>query len=100
MIGFYDDEALFHVELLEGRSALWFVGVGGSIVALCRSFIPDNSNANASAASGGYVNNGVGGIELMEAERLMEELVQYTHYLPKSWRGNGHRIEVSSFLSL
>jgi len=89
LIGLYDDEALFNVELLHGRSALWFVGVGGSIVALCRAVIPDSS----APATGGYVTNGVA-VELVEPEKIMEDLVQYTHYLPKSWKGNAHTIEV------
>jgi hypothetical protein len=42
MIGIWNEEALFKVELLDGKSLLWWIGVGGSIVALCRSLLPGN----------------------------------------------------------
>lgn len=33
---FWNEDMLFQLEVFEGRSAVWFIGVGGTIVAACR----------------------------------------------------------------
>lgn len=57
------------------------IGIGGSIIAICRSFIPDENS-------------------VMEPDKVMEQVVQYTHYMPKTWRGNTHTNKVKKLLYL
>jgi len=75
MLSFWNEDMLFNLEIVEGRSAVWFVGVGGTIVAACRSLIPDEN-------------------VVLEPDAAMEELVQFTHYMPKSWVGKSHTSKV------
>jgi len=42
LLGFWNDD-FFRVDLYQGKSALWFIGVGGTIVAVCRALIPDEN---------------------------------------------------------
>jgi autophagy-related protein 9 len=74
-IGLWDDQAVFQTEILPNKTALWFTAVGGSIVAVCRGLIPDEN-------------------AVIEPVKAMEEVVQHTHYFPKSWRGrvHGHKV--------
>lgn len=72
LIGIYDDDILFKLEVTQGKTALWYIGVGGTIIAVCRSLIPDENSA------------------VDEPTDIMDDLVQYTHYMPKSWRGKAH----------
>jgi len=74
LMGLWDDD-FFQVQLYQDRSVLWFIGVGGTIVAACRAVIPDEHS-------------------VFEPEKTMEELVQHTHYMPKSWRAKLHTLEV------
>lgn len=71
MLSIRDEDSLFNLELIEGRSAIWFVGIGGTIIAACRSLIPDENH-------------------VMEPDKAMEDLVQHTHYMPSSWKGKTH----------
>lgn len=75
VLSFWNEDMLFNLEIVEGRSAVWFVGVGGTIVAACRGLIPDEN-------------------VVLEPDAAMEELVQYTHYMPKSWVGKTHTSKV------
>lgn len=74
LIGLWDDD-FFQVQLYDDRSVLWFIGVGGTIVAACRGVIPNEHS-------------------VFEPVKTMEELVQHTHYMPKSWRNKLHSLEV------
>ena len=67
--------ALFQVEIFEGRSAFWFLGVGGTLVAILRGLIPEES-------------------QIRDPQKTMETIVQHTHYLPKNWRNNVHSYNV------
>jgi autophagy-related protein 9 len=78
-IGLYDDNALFELQVLPDKSAVWFVGIGGSIIALCRAVIPDEN-------------------AVMEPEKVMEELITHTHYMPQSWRNRLHSQEVLTYI--
>jgi len=75
LFSIWDEDSLFTLELTPGRSAVWFVGIGGTVVAACRSLIPDEHT-------------------ILDPEQAMEELVQFTHYLPKKWRGRTHTSKV------
>jgi len=75
LIGLWDDNALFQLEVFDGKSAIWLVGVGGTIIAACRGFIPEENIVR-------------------DPERIMEQLVQHTHYIPKAWRGRTNSMKV------
>lgn len=65
-LSLWNDEAL-RIEILGDFGALWFLGVGGSILALCRVFIPNETS-------------------VFEPKRHMGDVVEYTHYLPEHWK--------------
>eukprot|EP01118_Nematostelium_gracile_P011327 TRINITY_DN39_c0_g1_i1.p1 TRINITY_DN39_c0_g1~~TRINITY_DN39_c0_g1_i1.p1 ORF type:complete len:632 (+),score=154.63 TRINITY_DN39_c0_g1_i1:63-1898(+) len=73
-LGLWNDD-FFTVDLFMGKSPLWFLPILGTIIAICRSVIPDEN-------------------ALFEPEKVMEEIVQHTHYMPKSWRNRLHTPEV------
>eukprot|EP01114_Cavostelium_apophysatum_P016676 TRINITY_DN4793_c0_g1_i1.p1 TRINITY_DN4793_c0_g1~~TRINITY_DN4793_c0_g1_i1.p1 ORF type:complete len:627 (-),score=150.46 TRINITY_DN4793_c0_g1_i1:465-2345(-) len=70
-----DEDALFNLEIFSDRSAIWFVGVGGTIIAGCRALIPDENT-------------------VMDPTKVMEDLAQFTHYMPSSWKGKAHTTRV------
>jgi autophagy-related protein 9 len=63
------------VDIIEGRSAIWFLGVGGTLVAILRNLIPEES-------------------QIRDPQKTMETIVQHTHYLPKHWKNNVHTYNV------
>lgn len=61
------DSSVFQYTLL-GRTFIWYVGIFGIILAICRSIIPDEDI-------------------IFEPEKHMDKVFKYTHYMPKTWRG-------------
>ncbi len=74
ILSLVDDQALFNLEIFD-RSAVWYLGIGGPIMAGLRGMIPDEN-------------------AVMDPQKAMEEVVSHTHYLPKSWRGKIHTYKV------
>lgn len=72
-----NEDLLMHFELSTGKSVIWYVGFFGVILAITRSMMPDSSRAHDPA-------------------KLMTEIVEYTHYLPRHWRGKLHTENVRS----
>eukprot|EP01117_Protostelium_nocturnum_P001843 TRINITY_DN1231_c0_g1_i1.p1 TRINITY_DN1231_c0_g1~~TRINITY_DN1231_c0_g1_i1.p1 ORF type:complete len:640 (-),score=181.11 TRINITY_DN1231_c0_g1_i1:170-2089(-) len=75
ILGLTHDGLILKVQIHKDISVFWFVTVATSVLALCRSLIPDPSTS-------------------VEPHKIMEEMVQHTHYMPKSWRGKTHTKKV------
>ncbi|KAG2498771.1 hypothetical protein HYH03_003510 [Edaphochlamys debaryana] len=75
------DESLLERPLL-GRQVVWWLGTMGLILAACRTLVSEEPVA-------------------YDPERALADVVSYTHYLPRHWRGRAHTAEVqAAFLSL
>jgi len=70
-LAIYNDEILFKLNVLGEQGVIWIIGVLGTIIAISRSFIPDENS-------------------IFCPEKYMDKVVKQTHYLPKSWRGRCH----------
>ena len=77
LVTIINEDLLMHFELSAGKSVIWYVGFFGVILAITRSMMPDSSHAHDPA-------------------KLMTEIVEYTHYLPRGWRGRLHTESVRS----
>lgn len=62
---------LTNFELTPGRTAIWYIGVFGAIVAISRSFVPDDLRSDC-------------------PQRLMTAVIAYTHYDPPHWHSSYH----------
>lgn len=62
---------LTNFELTPGRTAIWYIGVFGAIVAISRSFVPDELRSDC-------------------PQRLMSAVIAYTHYDPPHWHSSYH----------
>ena len=67
VIGLLRSDLLTNFELTPGRSALWYIGIFSVLIAGCRSALPDDLRRDDPA-------------------RLMQQLIQYTHYDPPHWQ--------------
>ncbi|GLC35368.1 hypothetical protein PLESTB_000572200 [Pleodorina starrii] len=75
------DESLLERPLL-GRQVVWWLGTMTVVLAACRTLVSEEPVA-------------------YDPERALADVVSYTHYLPRHWRGRAHTAEVqSAFLSL
>eukprot|EP01116_Phalansterium_solitarium_P000934 TRINITY_DN10769_c0_g1_i1.p1 TRINITY_DN10769_c0_g1~~TRINITY_DN10769_c0_g1_i1.p1 ORF type:complete len:636 (+),score=181.83 TRINITY_DN10769_c0_g1_i1:90-1997(+) len=70
----WNDDALIQLNIA-GKSALWYIGILGSVIAVSRGLIPDET---ASA----------------EPEVVMREIELCTHYMPDHWKGRTHTLDV------
>lgn len=70
-----NEDLLMHFEISTGKSVIWYLGLMGAILAIAKALIPDATRSNDPA-------------------RLMESIIQYTHYQPKHWRGKLHTQQV------
>lgn len=66
-----NEDLLMHFELSPGKSTIWYIGLFGTILAITRAMVIDLNQSHDPA-------------------KLMEAVVEYTHYLPKHWRGRLH----------
>jgi autophagy-related protein 9 len=78
IFGLMSDDAMLNMNIVGDRSALWVLGVASTVVAICRQLIPTEA-------------------QVIDPEKLMEEIVQYTHHYPSSWKGKAHTFRVISF---
>lgn len=70
-------EILTKLYIYDTKTALWLVGILGTIISISRSFIP-NENF------------------IFNPEDIMIKISKYTHYMPKNWRYNCHTEFVSN----
>lgn len=63
-----NEDLLMHFELTSGKSVIWYLGLFGAVLAISRSMVPDWNKASDPA-------------------KLMADIAEYTHYMPKHWRG-------------
>lgn len=68
LLTFLNEDLLMHFELTPGKSILWFLGFFGACLAIARSLVPDLGQSE-------------------DPCRLMQEVCDYTHYLPVHWEG-------------
>eukprot|EP00013_Stygamoeba_regulata_P026488 CAMPEP_0177661810 /NCGR_PEP_ID=MMETSP0447-20121125/18912_1 /TAXON_ID=0 /ORGANISM="Stygamoeba regulata, Strain BSH-02190019" /LENGTH=237 /DNA_ID=CAMNT_0019167247 /DNA_START=355 /DNA_END=1068 /DNA_ORIENTATION=+ len=61
------DEDILFSDFFFGKTGLWLLGVGGTGLAICRGFIPDEKCVH-------------------DPEDTMWKIFRYTHYMPKRWR--------------
>lgn len=75
-----DQENFLSFEITHGRTTIFYLGVFGSIWAVARGLLPDDNMVHDSSYS-------------------MEEVVEFTHYLPSHWVGRLHTVEVKTEFS-
>lgn len=66
-----DPDVFLHFEITPNRTVVYYVTIGGSILAAVRGMIPDKR-------------------QVFDPERLMREVVLFTHYMPSDWKGKLH----------
>eukprot|EP00842_Homolaphlyctis_polyrhiza_P005352 jgi/Hompol1/5818/HPOL_004766-RA len=76
----FEEELQQGFEITPGRSAFFYIGLFGTILALSRSLIPPET-------------------EVFEPEHWMREVVYDTHYFPDEWRTRAHTNEARSSLT-
>lgn len=74
-----DPDLIVHFEITPHRTVIFYLGIFGSIMATARGMIPEDNR-------------------IYEAEVLMEEVIQYTHYMPENWKGELHSKQASKLL--
>ena len=74
IITLFEEELQQGFEITPGKSAFFYIGVFGSILALTQTLTQENV--------------------AHEPQRWMNEVVLDTHYLPESWRDQGHQTKV------
>jgi hypothetical protein len=76
LFSLFDSEALLSFEIVPNGTVLFFLGITGTIFAVTRGMIPDES-------------------QVFEPEKLLKQVVEHTHYLPSTWRHKLHTDQVS-----
>ena len=71
----FDSEALLNFEITENGTVLFYLGITGTIFAITRGMIPDER-------------------QVFEPEKLLRQVVEYTHYLSPEWKGKLHTDQV------
>ncbi|KAF9356234.1 autophagy protein atg9 [Mortierella sp. AD094] len=77
----FDQELLLGLEITSEKTVFFYLGLFGTIMAVSRGMIPDQT-------------------EIFEPELLLQEVVEYTHYLPNEWRDKLHTDEVRKQFAL
>lgn len=75
IIGILSEELLLNLEITEGRTLIWYLGLLGILLAISRSLIPNENT-------------------VYDPTFLLGEVIQSTHYLPHHWRGRLHTEQV------
>lgn len=76
-----DPDLSVHFEITPHRSVLFYVAVFGSIMATARGMVPEEHR-------------------VFDPEELMAEVVQFTHYMPDSWKSELHSKKVAILVLL
>lgn len=70
-----EEELLHGFDITAGRSAFFYIGIFGTVMAISRGMVPGEN-------------------EVFEPESYMREVIEDTHFLPPEWRGKLHTDEV------
>jgi autophagy-related protein 9 len=74
-------DVFLHFEITPHRTVVYYLSIFGTVLAVARGMVPDK-------------------YQVFDPERLMREVVIYTHYMPVDWKGRLHSQAVSSQSSL
>lgn len=77
IISLVDPELFLGFEITHDRTVLFYIGVFGTILAVSRSMIPDDTL-------------------VYDPEATMRHVAEYTHYLPAEWEGKLHTEQVKT----
>lgn len=75
-----DQENFLNFEVTPGRTTIFYIGIFGSIWAVARGLLPDDNMVYDTAFS-------------------IQEVVEFTHYVPAHWEGRLHTVEVKDEFS-
>ena len=75
-----DPDLFLHFEITPHRTVLFYITVCGSILAVARGMIPEETR-------------------VFDPELLMTDVIQYTHYMPDEWKGQLHSKKVCELTS-
>jgi autophagy-related protein 9 len=67
LISLANEDLLMHFELTKGKSPIWYLPIFGLVLAICRSVLPDHSKK-------------------YDVRKLINQIVEYTHYSPPRWQ--------------
>lgn len=70
----WDADIFLNFEVVAGKSVLFYVSAIGAVYTVCKSAIPEENS-------------------VFDPERLLKEVSDYTHYLPKEWETRIHSEE-------
>lgn len=79
LITIFDQELLLGLEITTDRTVFFYLGLFGTIMAVSRGMIPDQT-------------------ESFDPELLIRGVVEHTHYMPSEWEDKLHTDEVHSFV--
>ncbi|KAG0341864.1 autophagy protein atg9 [Podila horticola] len=77
----FDQELLLGLEITSEKTVFFYLGVFGTIMAVSRGMIPDQT-------------------EIFDPELLLRDVVECTHYMPNEWRDKLHTDEVRKQFAL
>lgn len=72
-----NEELLLKFELSSGRTVIWYIGLFGVLLAISKSFIPDENSP-------------------FEPVQTFNDVAEYTHYIPGHWRNKIHTEQVKN----
>lgn len=81
VIGLFSEDLLLNLEITQGRTTIWYIGILGIMLALSRSFIPDTQSGNTT-------------MTWKESSGLLKTIIDCTHYYPHHWQGRLYSEEV------
>ncbi|KAF9908199.1 autophagy protein atg9 [Linnemannia zychae] len=81
LITIFDQELLLGLEITTDRTVIFYLGLFGSIMAVSRGMIPDQT-------------------ESFDPELLIRGVVEHTHYMPSEWNDKLHTDEVRKRFAL
>ncbi|KAG0220235.1 autophagy protein atg9 [Mortierella sp. NVP41] len=81
LITIFDQELLLGLEITSDRTVFFYLGLFGTIMAVSRGMIPDQT-------------------ESFDPELLIAGVVEHTHYMPNDWRDKLHTDEVRKQFAL
>lgn len=86
-----EDHSFWSFEIVEGRSALFFISIFGTLWAVT------SNSLNTSTVTKTAENSNTQGISFFyDPEASLRYVAQFTHYLPSSWNGRLHTVEVKN----
>lgn len=75
-----DPDLFVHFDITPQRNVLFYIGVFGAILAVSRALVPADQ-------------------VVFEPELMLHAVIEYTHYMPKHWKGHFHSADVHAEFS-